>query len=81
MYDSRSIHDYLLSAVTWQIKHQHREKGYAHARYYEVDGVKESFPSHGDVEGDVEVRLVATRVKLLVSAIQNQLRLIHMSRE
>jgi hypothetical protein len=64
-----TIYDYLLSAVTWQIKDQHREEGYAHARYYEVDRVKESFPSHGNVEGDVEVRLVATRVKLFVSAI------------
>lgn len=62
--------NYLLSTVTWQVKHQHREKWYPHARYYEINGVEQSLPSHGDVESDVEVRLVATRVKLFVSAIR-----------
>lgn len=61
--------NYLLATVAWQVKYQHREEGYSHARYYEIDGVKQSLPPHGDVESDVEVRLVTTRVKLFVSAI------------
>lgn len=72
--------NYLLATVAWQVKYQHREKGYPHARYYEVDGVEQSLPSHGDVEGDVEVRLVTTRVKLFVSAIRTFARFTHIQR-
>lgn len=59
---------HLLATVAWQIEDQHREKRDTHTRYYKIDGVKQSLPSHGDVERDVEVGLVATRVKFFISA-------------
>lgn len=59
---------HLLATVAWQIEDQHREKRDAHTRYYKVDSVKQSLPSHGDVERDVEVGLVAARVKFFISA-------------
>ena len=43
----------LLSTVRREVEHQHCQEADAHAGDDEVDGVEESLPPHGDVEGDV----------------------------
>ena len=58
---------YLFTAVRGQVEREHRQEGDAHARDDEVHGVEERLPAHLDVEGDVEVGLVAARVELLVA--------------
>lgn len=69
---------YLFPAVGRQVEREDGEEGDAHAGDDDVDGVEESLPPHSDVEGDVQVRLVAARVELLVSA--NKLSIISVSR-
>jgi len=59
---------YLLAAIAGQVERQDREKRYSHAGDDDVDRVKESLPSHRDVERDVQVGLVAAGVKLFVPA-------------
>lgn len=54
----------LFPAIRWEVEHQHCEEADAHAGDDEVDGVEESLPPHGDVEGDVEVGLVTAGVDL-----------------
>lgn len=58
---------YLLPAVGRQVESEHGEEGDAHAGDDDVDCVEESFSPHGDVEGDVQVRLVTACVELFVS--------------
>lgn len=60
------MHTHLFAAVAGQIEDEYREEGYAHTGNNEINRVKEGLPSHGDVEGDVEVGLVAARIKLFV---------------
>ena len=43
----------LFPAVRREVEHQDCEEADAHAGDDEVDGVEESLPPHGDVEGDV----------------------------
>jgi hypothetical protein len=57
---------YLLSTIGGQIEGEHREKGDAHTRNDDVDRVEEGFPSHGDVERNVQVGLITARVELLI---------------
>ncbi len=62
-----SLAIYLLAAVRGQIEYKHGEETDAHAGDDEVDGVEERLSSHGDVERDVEVGLLAARVVLDVA--------------
>ena len=57
----------LLSTVWREVEHQDGQKADAHAGDDEVDGVEESLPPHGDVEGDVQVGLVTAGVELDIS--------------
>ena len=57
----------LLSTVRGEVEHEDGEEADAHAGDDEVDGVEESLSPHGDVEGDVQVGLVAASVVLHVS--------------
>ena len=61
-----SVSSHLLPGVGGEVEHQHGEEGDAHAGDDEVHGVEQSLPPHGDVEGDVQVGLVAARVDLHV---------------
>ena len=54
----------LLPTVRREVEHEDGEEADAHAGDDEVDGVEESLPPHGDVEGDVQVGLVAAGVEL-----------------
>ena len=54
----------LLSAVWREVEHEDGEEADAHAGDDEVDGVEESLPPHGDVEGDVQVRFLTAGVEL-----------------
>ena len=56
-----------LPAVRREVEHQDCEEADAHAGDDEVDGVEESLPPHGDVEGDVQVGLVTAGVELDIS--------------
>lgn len=56
----------LLAWVWWKVESEDGEEGDTHAGDDEVDGVEECFPPHGDVEGNVQVWLVTTRVELFV---------------
>ena len=55
---------HLLSAVRREVEDEDGEEADAHAGDDEVDSVEEGLPPHGDVEGDVEVRLVTAGVEL-----------------
>lgn len=57
---------HLLSAIAGKIEGKHREKRYSHAWNNDVDRVEKCFPAHRYVERDVQIRLVATSVKLFV---------------
>ena len=57
----------LLSTIWREVEHQDGQKADAHAGDDEVDGVEESLPPHGDVEGDVQVGLVTAGVELDIS--------------
>lgn len=59
---------HLFAAVAGQVKRENREKRNPHAGNDDVHRVEEGLPPHRDVERDVQVRLVAAGVKLLVSA-------------
>ena len=54
----------LFPAVRWEVEDQHSEEADSHAGDDEVDGVEESLPPHGDVEGDVQVRFLTAGVEL-----------------
>ena len=54
----------LLSTIWREVEHQDGQKADAHAGDDEVDGVEESLPPHGDVEGDVQVRFLTAGVEL-----------------
>ena len=58
------VHSDLLSAVRREVEDEDSEEADAHAGDDEVDGVEESLPPHGDVEGDIQVGLVAAGVEL-----------------
>ena len=55
---------HLLPGVGGEVEHEHGEEGDAHAGDDEVHGVEQGLPPHGDVEGDVQVGLLAARVEL-----------------
>jgi hypothetical protein len=57
----------LFSAVGWQVEGEDREEGDAHARDDQVDRVEERLPPHRDVESYVQIRLITTSIKFLVS--------------
>ena len=57
----------LLPTVRREVEHEDGEEADAHAGDDEVDGVEESLPPHGDVEGDVQVGLVTAGVELDIS--------------
>lgn len=57
---------YLLPAVRGQVERQHGKKTDSHTRDDDVDSVEERFPTHCYVEGYVQIRLIAARVKLFV---------------
>lgn len=59
---------HLLSAIAGKIEGKHREKRYSHAWNDDVDRVEKCFPAHRYVKRDVQIRLVATSVKLFVPA-------------
>ena len=60
------IWNYLFARVRGEVEGEDGEEGDAHAGDDDVDGVEKGFPPHRDVEGDVEVGLVAARVEPLV---------------
>ena len=62
---------YLLAGIGRQVEGEDGQKGDAHARDDEVDGVEERLAAHRDVERDVQVGLDAARVVLFPSAFQN----------
>ena len=71
---------HLLPGVGGEVEHEHGEEGDAHAGDDEVHGVEQSLAPYGDVEGDVQVGLVAARVDLHVpedSQTTNRKQLIH----
>ena len=55
---------YLLPGIRREVEHEHGEEGDAHAGDDQVDCVEQGLPPHRDVEGDVQVRLLAARVEL-----------------
>ena len=55
---------HLLPAVRREVEDEDSEEADAHAGDDEVDGVEESLPPHGDVEGDVQVRFLTAGVEL-----------------
>ena len=59
-----------LAAVGGQVEHEDCEEGDAHAGDDQVHSVEQSLSSHGDVEGDVQVGFIATRIKLDISENQ-----------
>jgi hypothetical protein len=63
--------NYLLSAIRGQIEDEHRQEGNSHAGNDEVHRVEKRLSAHGDVERDIQVRLVAARVELLVPALRH----------
>jgi hypothetical protein len=62
----------LFSAVGWQVEGEDREEGDAHARDDQVDRVEERLPPHRDVESYVQIRLITTSIKFLVSEIEEK---------
>ena len=54
----------LLPTVRREVEHEDGEEADAHAGDDQVDGVEESLPPHGDVEGDVQVRFLTAGVEL-----------------
>ena len=62
---------HLLPAVRREVEDEDSEEADAHAGDDEVDGVEESLPPHGDVEGDVQVWLVTAGVELDISLGRN----------
>ena len=56
--------NHLLPAVRGKIKYEDGQEGDAHAGDDQVDCVEQGLPPHGDVEGDVQVRLVTASVEL-----------------
>ena len=63
-FENLGFDNNLLPAVRREIKHQDGEEGDAHAGDDQVDCVEQRLPPHRDVEGDVQVGLVAARVEL-----------------
>ena len=63
-FENLGFDNNLLPAVRREIKHQDGEEGDAHAGDDQVDCVEQRLPPHCDVEGDVQVGLVAARVEL-----------------
>ena len=61
------FNNHLFPAVGGKIEDEDGEKGDAHAGDDQVDRVEQRLPPHRDVEGDVKVRLVTTRVELDIS--------------
>ena len=59
-----TVSAHLLPTVRREVEDEYGEEADAHAGNDEVDGVEEGLPPHGDVEGDVEVRLVTAGVEL-----------------
>lgn len=57
---------YLLAGIRRQVEDKNGEEGDTHAGNDKVDGVEERLASHGDVEGDIQVRFVATGVVFFV---------------
>lgn len=68
MGKENNVDSHLFAAVAGQVKREHREKRDPHAGDDDVHRVEEGLPPHRDVERDVQVRLVAAGVELLVSA-------------
>ena len=54
----------LLSTIRREVEHEDGEEADAHTGDDQVDGVEESLPPHGDVEGDVQVRFLTAGVEL-----------------
>ena len=61
----------LLSTIRREVEHEDGEEADAHTGDDQVDGVEESLPPHGDVEGDVQVGLVTAGVELDISLGRN----------
>ena len=57
----------LLSTIRREVEHEDGEEADAHTGDDQVDGVEESLPPHGDVEGDVQVGLVTAGVEFDIS--------------
>ncbi len=57
---------HLLPAVRRKVKSEDGEEGDAHTGYDQVDGVEKRLATHGDVESNVEVRLITACVELLI---------------
>ncbi len=55
---------YLFAGIGRQVEDQNGEESDPDARNDEIDRVKQRFTAHRDVERNVQVRLVAARVKL-----------------
>ena len=72
---------YLLAGIGRQVEGEDGQKGDAHARDDEVDGVEERLAAHRDVERDVQVGLDAARVVLFPSAFQNTNLLVRLKKE
>ena len=56
----------LLPTVGGEVEDEDSEEGDAHAGDDQVHRVEQGLPPHGDVEGDVEVGLVAARVEFYI---------------
>ena len=70
---------YLLATIWRQIKREDCEKRYPHTRNYDVNRVKQRFPSHCYIKGDVQIRFITASVKLFVSETRkNNLNYIYM---
>ena len=63
-FENLGFDNNLLPAVRREIKHQDGEEGDAHAGDDQVDCVEQRLPPHCDVEGDVQVGLIAAGVEL-----------------
>ena len=63
-FENLGFDNNLFPAVRREIKHQDGEERDAHAGDDQVDCVEQRLPPHRDVEGDVQVGLVAARVEL-----------------
>lgn len=61
------LHTHLFATVRRQIEHENGQEANAHTGYDQIDGVEQRFPSHRDVERDVQVRFVAARIELFMS--------------
>ena len=61
------VTSHLLPTVGREVEDEDGEEADPHAGDDQVDRVEEGLPPHGDVEGDVQVRLVTTGVELDIS--------------